>query len=176
MNIIDEKYYTLTITDKVNIRMKKEVLELSSYKEIHDEFIKIINTKLSPLIDSYLDKTDTTYMNILKREVYTGIIKRLNDYLTNRFNGLYLIYSPKMDLLKIGITKNIDTRLESIKRDVDDNNLEVIEYIIDKANQERILHEKYKKDNVRIIGTTGVEHREWFNNKTYIKKHFEKLK
>lgn len=41
---------------------------------------------------------------------------------------------------------------------------------------ENFLHKKFKDDNVRFIGTSGVEHREWFQNKDYIRDYFKTIK
>lgn len=152
---------TLNIPEQVKIKLE-DVDDVIDY--IFNDVDRII--KIKP-IWSFEDK--------VKMTVYVELLKELHKFkMTNVEQGLYLLYSSKLDLYKIGITKNIDNRLKQITNDINDEPI-VLYFIESEAKYEKLLHNKFKHLNVRFKGQNGNIHREWFTKSDSIINEFKKL-
>lgn len=101
--------------------------------------------------------------------------KELWSYYNNsrKSSDLYLLHSKKLNLYKIGITKDIENRLVAIKKDVGVNDIEVLFLKSNMSNKENFLHKKFNKLNHKFIGKTNIEHREWFRVDEEIINYFK---
>lgn len=172
--IIDNNFYKITSNGKkLTVKYKKENLAKANYESLTKEFDMLSNLSMNIMerqtFDGNIQLKD--YINVT---LYLNIMDKLNYFIDRCLDGLYLLYSPKMNLLKIGITNNLQERIKNINRDINDN-VEVLAFHYEKSSLEKFLHDKFKDDNIRFIGTTGTEHREWFQNKNYIKTYFNTI-
>lgn len=177
---VDTKFYKITIDKKINITIKENELRRTSHDELSKEFNNVVN-KLSPILNISLNRrmidlndVRASIEEVVYVQLYIRLLDRIQHYLERNSNGLYLLYSPKMDLLKIGITNNLNERIKNINRDIGDE-VEVLEFYEECSTLEKILHKKFKSDNVRFIGKTGTNHKEWFKNKDYIRDYFKTI-
>lgn len=102
------------------------------------------------------------------------IIKKLTrSYFSERETIIYVIYSPRMDLHKIGITNNIAKRVNSLRQQYEDNEIDKIYMISCPARKEasikeRLLHQLFTHLNIALspINDTKLG-REWFQLTPY---------
>ena len=172
--LIENDFYKIISNGKkVIINYNKENLAKANYKSLSKEFERLSKLSMNIIerqtFDGNIQLKD--YLNIT---LYLNIMDELNYFIDRCLDGLYLLYSPKMNLLKIGITNNLEKRIKNINRDINDK-VEVLAFHYEKSSLEKFLHNKFKDDNIRFIGTTGTEHREWFQNKNYIKTYFKTI-
>lgn len=173
--VVNSLFYKIkTNNNKIILEIKEEQLAKSKFDILTKEFDKLTNLLMN-IIDRQSFDGKITLEDYYNTQILLIVSEKILYYLDRCLDGLYLIYSPKMNLLKIGITNNINERIKSISRDVDDDGLELLGFHYEKSSLEKFLHDKFKDDNVRFIGKTGTEHREWFNNKNYIKTYFNTI-
>jgi len=129
----------------------------------------------------YMNQLDDIIMNCINNN-YTKTIDQHNKimelielckkYSKNwNSNILYLLYSPELDLLKIGITNNIDERLRSIKNQMKLNQINIIQLLPNYSFLESTIHKKFKHLNNPI--KLKQLHREWFKNDQSIINEFK---
>ena len=87
---------------------------------------------------------------------------------------LYLLYSKDLGLYKIGKTKDLKTRIGSIKNDMSISNLEIVYQLPNSSYLERELHKKFS--HLNVIVKRKQNHREWFKCNDSIINEFERLK
>jgi hypothetical protein len=86
---------------------------------------------------------------------------------------LYLLYSKELGLYKIGKTKDMDTRFNSIMKEMSITDLEIIYQIPNCSYLEKDLHKKFS--HLNQIVKKKQNHREWFRYDVEIINEFEKL-
>ena len=131
---------------KVNINIYKLYnIDKNTKKQINREILDILDTTIMIIVN----RGYKTYDEGLKMNFYLELYNRISKYINDDISSLYLLYSKKLNMLKIGITKqDINKRLSSIKKDINDSDIEVLcikEYL---GYLERDLHKMFKEDNV----------------------------
>lgn len=86
---------------------------------------------------------------------------------------LYLLYSKELDLYKIGKTKDIETRVNSIMKDMSIDDIEIIYQIPNSSYLEKEFHKKFSHLNQTV--KRKQNHREWFRYDVEIINEFKKL-
>ena len=77
---------------------------------------------------------------------------------------VYILYSPKLDLKKVGYSMDVHKRFKDIKKDINDPNLELLQYkYYENATQvEFAIHKMLKKYNV-VLNEKSIGYTEWYN-------------
>ena len=103
-----------------------------------------------------------------------AIAVELSKYIVDP-KSLYLLYSKKLDLYKIGVSNDVDKRVSQLKSTVEVDDIEVLYEIHKSDNLEKELHKEFEHLNIVFRNSKGQNQTEWFLPEDVILSKFKEL-
>jgi hypothetical protein len=192
-NKLNKKHLAFIDDGVLDINISWEVIDGSPKITVNmNKDYKLFTRKqLMECLDYFVNKNVELFY---KQKEQGGKLKSYSDYiiattfkgLINKFieayeisrtdiqdKDLYLLYSPKLNLYKIGVSVNVEQRINSIKSEMKINDITPLCIIHKMGYLEKELHNRFKEHNRIIVGKNNAKYVEWFEPAEEIKQFFE---
>ena len=181
-----EKYGVPEVLQSEEVREKIKETLLTKYNETSPMRIPEIKEKWKKtLFDNWdtksekikekikktnLDRYGTEYASQspeIRQKISKGISialrEKYQDITFKKAGYVYIIYSPKLNLKKVGYTTNLNKRLKELKKAIEDPNLKILQYkYYENATQiEFRIHKILKRFNV-VLNEKSIGYTEWY--------------